>query len=249
VRKIGSVIIFILLVSANAWSQTIPLTLQGSWGANGSQAIRINADGSGEWGAGNLAQSATFRVTGNTLRVQAMNMEGQMQWRIDKDTLFLTNPTGFLGELLIAVMKNGGVDRLTRMGTSPSSGNSSSSAKKITITGITSLTGLVNIFLCSSDVNIEDVWGQGSISNNSVTFSLRDTNEEKLWTGSGSYVLYLDFDNTNKVYFYTNGKTFAQLGISLGLSSDEVWSKLPKYNISSTMSTIPFSQFVEMPEN
>jgi len=121
VKKLGSVVVLVILVSAIAWSQTIPQVLQGSWGANGSQAIRINADGSGEWGEGNLSQSATFRVTGNTLRVQAMNMEGQIQWRVDENSLFLTNPAGFLGELLIAVMKNGGIDRLTRMGTSVAS--------------------------------------------------------------------------------------------------------------------------------
>lgn len=251
-KKIGSVLVLLFLVCTIACSQTIPKALQGSWGANGSQAIRINADGSGEWGEGNLSQSATFRVNGNTLRVQAINMEGQMQWRVDKDTLFLTNPTGFLGELLIAVMKNGGVDRLTRMGTSPTpennstSGNSNVSAKSITITGLPFKSGTVSD-IGIYDVNTETFFclaeAEENISNNSVTFTLIDEDGNP-FTKSGSYSISLGIENDD-IYFYTNGKTLSELGINKISDSLEVFTKLPKYNISSAKSTIPFSQFAK----
>jgi len=225
-RKLNSVIVLLFLVGAIAWGQSIPQTLQGSWGANGSQAIRINADGSGVWGDGNLSQSATFRVAGNTLRVQAMNMEGLMQWRVDGNTLFLTNPTGFLGELLITVMKNGGVDRLTRMEASVAS--------------------YVEIYVYSEENNhLTGVAGaEGHILNNLITVSL-EGEDGKPFTKSGSYILFLKLSEDD-IRVYTNGKTLAEFGITQ--NNERLHTKLPKYNISSATLTVSLSQFVKAPD-
>ena len=45
-------------------------------------------------------------------------MDGQIQ---SGDSLFLTNPMGFLGELLVTIMNIGGIDKLTRIGASTTS--------------------------------------------------------------------------------------------------------------------------------
>jgi len=115
--------------------------------------------------------------------------------------------------------------------------------KKITITGITGVTGSVTFEIRGADKDGDidtvaiDIWGR-TIRDNSVTFSPWDLeNIGRGWTGSGEHVLAMMSDSG--VYYYTNGRTWAQLGIS---EWDDL-KKLPKYNIRSDTSTIPFSQF------
>jgi len=65
---------------------------------------------------------------------------------------------------------------------------------------------------------------------------------------NGSYSLRLNFygDSGNEEYVYTGGQTFEQLGIA---SESDLYSKLPKYNISSgTTITINFNQFKRAPK-
>jgi hypothetical protein len=133
-------------------------------------------------------------------------------------------------------MKLLGVDRLTRMGDSITSGNSNNSVKSITITGISGMTGSVMI----TD-NSEMVFGTGVISNNSVTLPLMTRSEEP-FTGIGSYYFLIMFDD-GSIYIYTNGKTLGELGITANSSEEDIVAKVPKYNISTTTSIIAFNQF------
>jgi hypothetical protein len=120
--------------------------------------------------------------------------------------------------------------------------------KSITVTGITGKTGDAMIMAFSSmDENGIVAMGMGKISSGSVSFSLIKDERMNPFTGSGSYFLMLQFDVDDSQYVYSNGKTWAELGIT-GSSEDEVFSKLPKYNISSATSTIPFSKFNEIPD-
>jgi hypothetical protein len=92
-------------------------------------------------------------------------------------------------------------------------------------------------------------------SNGSVTLSMYSglsTNEP--WTGSGSYYIMLEFnplgDNSSepiRKYLYTNGKTFDELELSSSLTANDAISKMPKYDISSLITTISFSKFKERP--
>jgi hypothetical protein len=119
-------------------------------------------------------------------------------------------------------------------------------AKSITITGITGKTGEAMIMVGSSmDEAGMAAMGFGEISGGSVTFDLM--NEQfKPFTGSGSYFLYLEFEDGG--YVYTNGKTFDELGLNINSSEDEIYAKLPKYNISSENSSIAFNKFIIVPE-
>ena len=107
--------------------------------------------------------------------------------------------------------------------------------KRITITGITGMTGVAWI----TD-NEERVIGEGIVSNNSVTFSLMTRSEEP-FTGSGSFYLLLMFDD-GSIYIYTNGKTLAELGITANSNENDIIAKVPKFDIS-TSSIIAFNQF------
>jgi len=121
-------------------------------------------------------------------------------------------------------------------------GGGTTGGKSITITGITGKTGVVSIMVLSNfSYDGPVAGGMGSISGNSVTFSLVKDEAFNPWTGSGSYYLYLTFEKDDIAFFYTNGQTFAQLGIT----SDADMAKLPKYNISSATSTIAFNKFAK----
>ena len=72
------------------------------------------------------------------------------------------------------------------------------------------------------------------------------------WTGNGSYFIILCLLGENNsmaamdVYYYTNGKEFGALGIDdtvEGWEDDSVKGKLPKYNITQDVTTIPISKF------
>ena len=74
-----------------------------------------------------------------------------------------------------------------------------------------------------------------------LLFSLLDRNGGP-WNGSGSYYLYIALDDGSE-YLYTNGKTFAELGLVASSSDAEFEAKTPKYSIASTSSTIDFREF------
>jgi len=116
-------------------------------------------------------------------------------------------------------------------------------AKSITITGLVEKSGDIYFgILPSSTDGTYSAAGIGTISGNSAKIDLLDVNTGEPWTGSGSYYLAFSLEDES-TYIYTDGKTFAQLGIT---DLDEDAHKLPKYNISSDNSTIPFSKFAEV---
>jgi hypothetical protein len=112
--------------------------------------------------------------------------------------------------------------------------------KSITITGIPQGTTDADIYIMKGFSSQSDLvaGGPGVISGTSVTFTLL-TPSFKSWTGNGSYYINVDLDDDE--YYYTNGKTFAELGIN----GPEDAHKLPKFNISSANSTIDLSKFQE----
>ena len=125
---------------------------------------------------------------------------------------------------------------------------------KIIITGISYSSGY------RSDDVVLNLWdengswiasGQGSISKNTATVYLED--DSGAWMASGQYGIgllfasYNDFglrvDNDTDDYYFTNGKTFEELGIT----SDPGWGdergNLPKYNFVKSSTTIEFDKF------
>jgi len=79
------------------------------------------------------------------------------------------------------------------------------------------------------------------ISGGSVTGDLFDFGTDNPWTGSGPYYIYIQLEPGYNG-FYTDGQSLSDLGIT----SESDKNKLPKYNISSANSTIPFSKFEDV---
>ena len=130
-----------------------------------------------------------------------------------------------------------------------------SQAKSITVTGITEKTGDAGIIVLSSfaDDGVFETFGKGSISDNAVTFSLRNMEQDTLpWVDKGSFYLILRFSQDDSNYIYTDGKTLAELGINKDAFTTKLQNPkaldplVPKYKISSTSSTIPFKKFVRI---
>jgi hypothetical protein len=121
--------------------------------------------------------------------------------------------------------------------------------KVIKITAINGKTGSVGLYILASPYNESGVmaFGQGTISNNSVTIPLKKPDGGD-FTGTGSGIIWMtirvsDAEDGSSYYYYTDGKTFQELGLSGTGNWDN--SKLPKYNIKNTTSTIDFSKFKE----
>ena len=88
--------------------------------------------------------------------------------------------------------------------------------------------------------------GEGYVNNGEVKFDLFVPDSEEKWTGYGEHIIALVFWHgmEHHIFLYTNGQTFEQLGIDICNSSEEeVIPKLPKYNISNSVSTINLSKF------
>jgi hypothetical protein len=89
-----------------------------------------------------------------------------------------------------------------------------------------------------------------AISNNSVTVQLKKGNIEFVleggeivdWTGSGSYLIQLETVGQG-LWNYTNGKTWAELGITNDTSDKDFWNTLPKYDITEPHTIISLDQF------
>ena len=118
---------------------------------------------------------------------------------------------------------------------------SSSGPKKITINGLSGRNGntILLVVYTSPDGSGMDAAGRETVSGSSVTISLSD-NSYNPWTKTGEYYLMLrDEELYDGDYIYTDGKTFAELGIN-GPGDNY---KLPKYNITGAASTIGFAKF------
>jgi hypothetical protein len=127
----------------------------------------------------------------------------------------------------------------------------------ITITGITEYSHEARIYLYYekySDIYEEIAWGEGNISNGSVSFILYKVNNGNSltrtpWTEKGSYIIQLFpklvGDSWRDIHFYTNGQTRDELGIISYNSSSDLYKQLPKYTISSSAHTIDFSKFLK----
>jgi len=137
---------------------------------------------------------------------------------------------GMLALALVFGMMVAGCDN----GTSNKGGNG---AKSITITGITGKTGDSVIYVASGYGSIVAA-GRGKISSGSVTFNMVKDEYMTPWTENGSFYLMLIFDQDQSQYYYTNGQT-------INISEEDDLTKLPKYNITSTTSTIAFNLFKE----
>jgi hypothetical protein len=137
------------------------------------------------------------------------------------------------------------------------SDGSGSSPKTITITGITDppfpgvaehpSTVEFNIFTFLD--TFEWVAGAWDDINSTNKFAFNDTiifplfGENGPWTGSGSFLLRIQFNYDNGgwvAWWYTNGK---ELGLPDGWSPADLGAALPKYKITSANTTIPFSKF------
>jgi len=118
--------------------------------------------------------------------------------------------------------------------------------KSITISGIPSNFNGNSFYLrlfSRWSNQMADAYGNGNISNNSVTIVLMDNGEQ--WTGAGSYHIHLVPAMGYGSYAYTNGLTWQQLNL-FNIFNGALWDqRLPKYNIStnSTNMVINFSQF------
>jgi hypothetical protein len=138
-------------------------------------------------------------------------------------------------------------------GTNPG-GSNPGGGKTITITGLPTGTTFVSISVQEvngKNINVVAVKSmERNISNNSVTFSLLayPEYEGNPWTGSGSYFLeLLGGTNTGDGFtgYYTDGKSYVELGMKDYPTSHMIYyDKLPRYNITSASSTIPYSKFV-----
>jgi uncharacterized repeat protein (TIGR02543 family) len=62
------------------------------------------------------------------------------------------------------------------------------------------------------------------------------------WTGNGSYIIQLETVGQG-IWNYTNGKTWAELGITTSTPYNDFFKKLPEYDFKDKVSTIQFSQF------
>ena len=115
---------------------------------------------------------------------------------------------------------------------------------KITITGLGGKTGSGTIqlysYLDGTASGVVAGW-QGTISGDSVTASMQ-ARGGGAWTGSGQFHILIGI-GSNSAYAYTNGQTLEQLGIS---TANDLFTKLPKYNITGTTTTIAFDKFIDV---
>ena len=145
--------------------------------------------------------------------------------------------------------------------TSCGDGSGNNTPKTITITGIRGdvipwITGFpdtveFSIFTSSPDGFVflsrgwDDINSSNKFSyNDTITFPLFDDNGP--WTGSGSFCLRIQFNDGKEgwiSYWYTNGKKFDELGLPSNWSPADLAVALPRYKITSSTTTIPFSKF------
>ena len=125
-----------------------------------------------------------------------------------------------------------------------SSTNVDKEQHNITITGLSGKTGnfliLLYSYLDASGTGVV-AHAQGTISGNSIIASLEGIDDTP-WTNNGNYYIMLYIGNY-ETYIYTNSLTLAQLGIQ---SVNDLYTKIPKYNITGAATTIAFSAFCDV---
>jgi len=131
---------------------------------------------------------------------------------------------------------------------SNSSPNDNGNSRQIFINGIIANFDTANIIIANQN-NGTVAMGNGKISNGSIIVNLIDENGRS-WKGNGLHMIILSISNSqgllnNKSYIYTNGQSLQQLGIT-NFSHDLLLPKIPKINITETVTNITFNQFVEM---
>jgi hypothetical protein len=128
-----------------------------------------------------------------------------------------------------------------------------SDQKSITITGIdNSITGQIGIVLLSPAASYlaatfyPTAAGIGTVTNNSVTAPLFVLSGERItdiiFVGGGNLVIKLEVPGSND-YLWTNGKTWQELDLDSNPTEKDYANKLPTYNITERITTIPFSEF------
>jgi hypothetical protein len=135
----------------------------------------------------------------------------------------------------------------------------------ITITGITQTSTeriMMGISVGNNLSSTASAKGKFQIlEGNSITFSLYDFQKSDVinsnyipWKEKGDFIIQLEFKIGNNLstavetyYLYTDGKTWNELGVNNKPTVAEMDTKLPRYTISSSKSTIAFSKFQDQP--
>jgi hypothetical protein len=137
--------------------------------------------------------------------------------------------------------------------------------KSIVITGLTDIPSIYWLGVYNSfdvDFNFDsneyngivagggtNVNGGGTVVNGSATIELKtqgwnwttgSSDWTTDWTGTGEYWIVFVADSPY-YYLYTNSKTLEEIDLQQGTT------KVPKYNITDTISTIPFGKFQALP--
>jgi hypothetical protein len=152
-----------------------------------------------------------------------------------------------LGAVLIGC-DNGSTDSNTTPNTDPNPNpNPNTDPKTIIVTGIPKSFGSCYIYIMR--LNSDDtIAAAGVVSGDLTTFSIKTRNhsgDAVDWTGSGPYILMLSFRDS--AFLYTDGKSFADLGMPGNPTQEQAFSRLPKYNITDATSTIDFTKFAGVP--
>jgi hypothetical protein len=153
---------------------------------------------------------------------------------------------GMLVMILVFGMTVVGCPPIDDNGNNNSDGGGNTDPKTITITGLMGKTGYVSFFVFSNNALVAE--GRGVISKDSVTASLERSEDENSWKGNGSYYLCILLDSMGMDggnWFFTNNQDWTNLSPSITASSNwaQVLTALPKYNISSKVTTIGFNLF------
>ncbi|MDR3146788.1 MAG: hypothetical protein LBU00_00255 [Treponema sp.] len=91
---------------------SIPTELVGSWGTSGAQMLKINADGSGQWGAGLLALACSWSVSGDKLTLNMTGGTGTVTWSVSNNKLTVSHPTGIMDTVWSAAINASPLDKL-----------------------------------------------------------------------------------------------------------------------------------------
>ena len=121
--------------------------------------------------------------------------------------------------------------------------------KKLTITGLTGLSGEAMVMLYPIAMAAEPTLGtkeEVPMGSTSFTFSLFEAvgSSEVPWTGSADVYVLLNFTDMGAFFVYTNGSSLAELGISDFM--DDIagnMEKLPKLAIIQDVTTVDMGKF------
>ena len=121
--------------------------------------------------------------------------------------------------------------------------------KKLTITGLTGLSGEVMVMLYPIAMDTEPTLGakeEVPMGSSSFTFNLFEVvgSSEVPWTGSADVYVLLSFTDMGAYFAYTNGSSFAELGISdFMVEYPGSIEKLPKLAFNHNVTTVDMNKF------